>query len=813
VSWIQPPPLADEIFSNSARYDAVNRPIQATAPHSSAPGTAIDVVQATYNEANLLERVDVWQQQAAPPAGLLDAGTATLHAVTNIAYDAKGQRTLIEYANGVNTRYQYDAETYRLTQITTLRTGDNVVLQDLSYICDAVGNITHIQDDGDLQNVVYFKNQRVAPSADYVHDALYQLTSATGREHLGQTNNQLDAPQQVTENDGFRMALPQPGDGNAMGRYTETYSYDAVGNLLQMVHSAASGGWTRRYAYNEPSLIEPGKLSNRLTATSLPGDPDAGPYSASYGSYDAHGNMGSMPQISGMDWDYKDQLATVNLGGGGVCRYSYDAAGRRVRKVWQKTATLSEERIYFNGWEIYRQRNGSTVSVERQTLHVLDGARRIALVETTTVDASGPVGALVRYQLGNHLDSALLELDGGGDVISYEEYYPFGSTSYQSGRSLAEVSLKRYRHVGKERDDETGLYYYGARYYAPWLGRWTRCDPARLKDSLSAYVYTRNRPITLIDADGRDTNPAADAAYLSEVIPPILSVMKQKGIAVDKILFIVAHAYSEQGPFVGSDNRVFNHQLTDQDLAASVGNDPQKTERLKIELRAERLNLTAKHATVGKSFDVAGEPGVHFRNILQGEGTDPNDPKLRWSPTYTFDSMEKSVEHHLSRLQTETRFSAAYAILTSPTGRIEDYFLKLRTFGHTLEPKQLKEREPLDRAGQEVKDPRLMHYDEMVLKRALPQVKAALKLWLNVTLPEMIKNEQAYITASETRLTAAQAEYASFYAEFKKSGGFELAEKLNQLAAEQVFLKTEIAATKQHIAELQKIQTDLRGFR
>ncbi len=67
-------------------------------------------------------------------------------------------------------------------------------------------------------------------------------------------------------------------------------------------------------------------------------------------------------------------------------------------------------------------------------------------------------------------------------VISYEEYYPYGSTSYQAGRSVAEVSLKRYRYTGKEKDEETGFYYHGARYYAPWLGRWTSCDPAGLVD-------------------------------------------------------------------------------------------------------------------------------------------------------------------------------------------------------------------------------------------------------------------------------------------------------------------------------------------
>ena len=89
-----------------------------------------------------------------------------------------------------------------------------------------------------------------------------------------------------------------------------------------------------------------------------------------------------------------------------------------------------------------------------------------------------------------------------GNIISYEEYYPYGSTSYQAGRSAAEVGLKRYRYTGKERDEETGLNYHGARYYAPWLGRWTSPDPAGFRDSASLYVYVAGNPSNLHDPTG-----------------------------------------------------------------------------------------------------------------------------------------------------------------------------------------------------------------------------------------------------------------------------------------------------------------------
>jgi RHS repeat-associated protein len=67
--------------------------------------------------------------------------------------------------------------------------------------------------------------------------------------------------------------------------------------------------------------------------------------------------------------------------------------------------------------------------------------------------------------------------------------------------------LKRYRFTGKERDEETGLDYFGVRYYASWLGRWTSGDPGGFVDGLNLYRYTRNNPVNGVDAEGYSTEP------------------------------------------------------------------------------------------------------------------------------------------------------------------------------------------------------------------------------------------------------------------------------------------------------------------
>ncbi|NEQ05874.1 MAG: hypothetical protein F6K37_07915, partial [Moorea sp. SIO4E2] len=85
---------------------------------------------------------------------------------------------------------------------------------------------------------------------------------------------------------------------------------------------------------------------------------------------------------------------------------------------------------------------------------------------------------------------------------------PYGGTAFVAG-SEVEVKLKHYRYSGKERDGSTGLYYYGARYYAPWLGRWMSCDPAGTVDGLNLYAFVGGNPITYIDEIGTVRHPRA----------------------------------------------------------------------------------------------------------------------------------------------------------------------------------------------------------------------------------------------------------------------------------------------------------------
>ncbi len=297
--WSAPVPLEAGAFEIRTQYDALGRSVEVTMPDRT-------VLRPVYNAAALLERVE----------GNLRGSTTVTRFVDGIDYDAQGRHTRIAYANGTSTEYRYDPTSLRLTHVSTTRGA--VALQDLHYTYDAIGNITHVQDDA--QHRTFFDNQLVEPHADYIYDAVYRLIEASGRERRG-----LPAGGET------RSSAPDilPG-ADAMARYTEVYSYDAVGNIAELHHATQSptaSPWRATYGYRAPSLLDQAQTSNRLTSTTI-GQGSADPY-----THDAHGNMTSMPHLRVMRCNHRNELqATARqvVGPGATPEttyYVYDGAG------------------------------------------------------------------------------------------------------------------------------------------------------------------------------------------------------------------------------------------------------------------------------------------------------------------------------------------------------------------------------------------------------------------------------------------------------------------------------------------------------
>jgi RHS repeat-associated protein len=103
----------------------------------------------------------------------------------------------------------------------------------------------------------------------------------------------------------------------------------------------------------------------------------------------------------------------------------------------------------------------------------------------------------------DHLGSTSYITNVNGEISQHIEYFPFGETFMEEHNATDEYS--HYKFNGKELDQETGLYYYGARYYDPQISMWYGVDPMASKyPMLSPYMYTAGNPVMLIDPDGED---------------------------------------------------------------------------------------------------------------------------------------------------------------------------------------------------------------------------------------------------------------------------------------------------------------------
>ncbi|WP_050483083.1 RHS repeat domain-containing protein [Pseudomonas sp. Ant30-3] len=423
--------------------------------------------------------------------------------VSNIHYNVIGQIESETAGNGVITRHHYDAANGRLIDLSAHK-ANGTPLHVLKYSYDAVGNVLSIEDAA--QSIRYFNNQRIEPTRTYRYDTLYQLIEACGYEaRSGHSGPALP--------DFYRL----PIDPNHIAHYTQTYHYDAGGNLLDLVHlgAQAHGRTLTRERYSNRCLPE--RLNRPSTEEELAN------------GFDANGNLLALQPGQRLDWDLRNQLSAVQL----IVRkdalddrecYVYDGGGQRVRKVnvsQTGTRTITREVRYLPGLEIRTQ------GTPGEILHVITvnaGTNSVQVLHWLAGRPDEVSQDQVRCSLNDHLKSSALELDQSADIISQEWYYPFGGTAYWAGRNAIEAKYKTVCYSGKERD-ASGLCYYGFRYYAPWLQRWINPDPAGNSDGLNRFLMVRNNTLSLVDPNGL-TGEKATCSYFDEDLETRLSLIK-----------------------------------------------------------------------------------------------------------------------------------------------------------------------------------------------------------------------------------------------------------------------------------------------
>jgi insecticidal toxin complex protein TccC len=397
--------------------------------------------------------------------------------VSAIQYSATGQVENETASNGMRTTRAYDPADGRLLLLTT-QGPNRSYLQKLSYGYDPVGNITEIADAA--LPIEHFANQRIEPVRRFVYDTLFQLISATGWE---------------AAKPSLGPALPDwqvfgPADASRWCNYSETYHYDAAGNLLQRIHHGA---------VDDTLTMRVAPHSNRSVKTRS-GQP------AVEDLFDVRGNLLELQPGQALRWNGRNQLARVTLvaridGSDDEERYVYDSEGTRVQKrrtTAARSINHTAEVRYLPGIELH---TNSASGEQLQVVSVQAGRCTVRLLHWDNPPPAGLENDQLRFCFDDHLGSSAFEVDAQGKTISQEVFYPFGGTAWLAGRHEVETSYKTIRYSGKERD-ATGLYYYGARYYAPWLQRWLNPDPAGDVDGLNLYRFVRNSSINFIDEFG-----------------------------------------------------------------------------------------------------------------------------------------------------------------------------------------------------------------------------------------------------------------------------------------------------------------------
>jgi len=416
--------------------------------------------------------------------------------VRDIRYNAQGRIEQQTARNQVVSLFDYRPEDGRLTRLRA-RHLNGRCLQDLNYGYDPVGNILSIEDKA--LPVRFFANQRIESITRYIYDSLSQLIAATGWEtgsdNRGPTHRE---------------------DPRAVANYRQTYRYDEGGNLLELTHQGPQ---------QHGRVLTAAKYSNRCLPLRDGRPPTEAEIAA---AFDHNGNLLALDNARTLHWDVRNQLHQVtpverDSHADDTERYVYAADGMRQRKVRMlqtgARAVISETR-YLPGLET-RDVDGARLNV----ITLQAGRMTVQVLHWESLPSRLLANDQYRYCLGDHLGSCALELDSEARVVSRETYHPYGSTALSERGDSNEESYRTLRYSGQERD-ATGLYYYGFRYYIPWLQRWSNADPAGPIDGLNLYRMVRNSPATFRDFAGlaptkknTDSPLPASASLFQRVLP------------------------------------------------------------------------------------------------------------------------------------------------------------------------------------------------------------------------------------------------------------------------------------------------------
>ena len=475
-------------------------------------------------------------------------GTETYSYIDTIVYDEHGQRVYIKYGNGVETKYRYDDKRRWLKDIETKNRQTDEIFQKISYRFDKVGNVLGYSNDASVYET----------SQSYTYDSLYQLIGVEG------TSNQYKAiksfgstPVHVAK---YKQDFAFDGIGNMTRKASTTNLPGARGNAYPNAELDYSLDYEYAPAYAH-RLIHAGNRYYRYDANgnitaekdgpfteddefifTYNYDPDTDVYGTDYGfGLDAPKETEETHPENlfayrrNYTWNEKN-LLTKSSDRSYTVHYRYGEDGQRALKYTEEGRS---ETLYFNNFytihiPVQDKNNPQGLRVHK---HIFVGNSRLVTAMTHTDNNGDNAEQREKryYYHSDHLGSAQFVTDWRGRQYEHIEYTPYGELWIEE--VAAGLDKLPFRFTGKEMDEETGLYYYGARYLDPKYSRWLSGDPAlgeyipaagadtsKLAGmggvyntvNLHLYHYSGNNPVKYTDPDGRflEVNDNGDGTYV-----------------------------------------------------------------------------------------------------------------------------------------------------------------------------------------------------------------------------------------------------------------------------------------------------------
>ena len=495
------------------QYDLANRVTAETSPSGR-------VVRFAYDERNQLESLT-------DPRG----GTATFEkdyrgslvrltdprgGVTTFVYDELGRSTGMRDPLGRETRQSFDGADNvsevidRLGRRTAYTYDDanrpvRVTFPDatVGYTYDAASRVTRV-DDSQGGSVAWefdeadrkLSETTPAGKVSYAYNDADQLVSMTVQGRAPVTHGYDESGRLLTITQGAEVfthlydALSRATGLQRPNGITTSYTYDAVGRVERMTHGPEGGRAVEdfRFGYNPDNEIE--TITSLASSPLLPTEKTAAPADAAnrvpqFGpaayAFDGEGQTTTKTDAQGTttyQWDARGRLTRVTLPGNGVVNYGYDALGRLASR---SSGGATHGSLY----------SGAGVVLDRAGGGALTDYLRGAGIDDLLRQA-GASGAL--YPLPDQLGSPVALTDSAGNVVERRGYEPFGDS--------AGSAFTRHDFTGRERDAQTGLIYYRARWYDPAQGRFLSEDPAGFAGGLNKYAYVSNNPVSKTDPLG-----------------------------------------------------------------------------------------------------------------------------------------------------------------------------------------------------------------------------------------------------------------------------------------------------------------------